>query len=49
MGSANLEDPNPSPFIEFWIYDHPSTQTRATFAAQYNPWAPGQKPRFFTK
>jgi Zn-dependent protease with chaperone function len=49
MGQTDLDDPSPSPFIEFWTYDHPSIQTRATFAAQYDPWAPGQKPRFFTK
>ena len=24
LGEAWLEDPNPSPFIEFWEYNHPS-------------------------
>ncbi len=23
LGEAWLEDPNPNPFIEFWLYDHP--------------------------
>ncbi len=41
LGEAYLEDPNPSPFIEFWEYDHPSVQSRANFAAHYNPWANG--------
>jgi len=49
LGEAWLDDPNPSPFIEFWTYDHPSTQTRATFAAQYNPWANGGYGKFFDK
>ena len=49
LGEAYLEDPNPNPFIEIWSYDHPSIQTRARFAAQYNPWTPGQQPQFFTK
>jgi STE24 endopeptidase len=49
LGEAYLDDPNPSPFVEFWSYDHPSIQTRATFAAHYNPWAEGKTPRFFSK
>ena len=32
LGEAWLEDPNPSPFIEFWEYNHPIVQTRANFA-----------------
>ena len=49
LGEAYLEDPNPNPLVEFWSYDHPSLQTRATFAAQYDPWVDGQKPQFFPK
>jgi Zn-dependent protease with chaperone function len=49
MGEAWLEDPNPSPFIEFWTYSHPSTQTRANFAAQYDPWANGEHGKYFDK
>ncbi len=47
LGAAWLEDPNPSPFIEFWEYSHPSVKTRANFAAQYNPWANGGPGEFF--
>jgi len=47
LGEAWLEDPNPSPFIEFWEYNHPSVKTRANFAAQYNPWANGGHGEFF--
>jgi Zn-dependent protease with chaperone function len=49
LGEAWLEDPNPSPFIEFWMYSHPSVQTRASFAAHYDPWANGGHGRFFEK
>ena len=49
LGEAYLDDPNPNPFVAFWTYDHPSTQARDKFAAHYDPWEPGRKPRFFTK
>lgn len=47
LGESYLEDPNPGAFLEFWTYDHPSTLHRATFAAGYNPWVAGQKPKYF--
>ena len=49
LGEAWLEDPNPSPLIEFWEYNHPSVKTRANFAAHYNPWANGGHGEFFDK
>jgi Zn-dependent protease with chaperone function len=49
LGEAWLEDPNPSPFIEFWEYSHPSVQTRANFALHYDPWANGRRGKFFSK
>jgi Zn-dependent protease with chaperone function len=49
MGEAWLEDPNPSPFIEFWSYTHPSVQHRAEFAQHYDPWANGGRGRFFDR
>jgi STE24 endopeptidase len=49
LGEAWLEDPNPSPFIEFWEYSHPSVQTRANFAQHYDPWANGGHGEFFDK
>ncbi|MEO6909789.1 MAG: M48 family metallopeptidase [Edaphobacter sp.] len=42
LGEAALEDPAPHPFVEFWTYSHPSIESRAAFAAAYNPWATGQ-------
>lgn len=44
-----LDDPEPNRFVEFWTYSHPSTEERAEFAAHYNPWLPGRKPRYFRK
>ena len=44
-----LDDPAPNRFVEFWTYTHPSTEERAEFAAQYDPWQAGKKPRYFTK
>ena len=49
LGEAWLEDPDPSPFIEFWEYNHPSTKTRAEFAAQYDPWKNGGRGKYFAK
>ena len=47
LGEAWLEDPNPNPVVEFWLYSHPSVQNRAEFAAHYNPWANGGRGQFF--
>ena len=49
LGEAWLEDPTPSPFIEFWEFNHPSVQTRANFAQHYDPWAGGGHGEFFDK
>jgi Zn-dependent protease with chaperone function len=49
LGEAWLEDPNPSPLIEFWEYNHPSVKTRANFAAHYDPWANGGRGKFFDR
>jgi len=49
LGEAWLEDPTPSPFIEFWFFNHPSVQNRANFALHYDPWANGGHGKFFDK
>lgn len=49
LGEAWLENPNPNPVIEFWLYSHPSTQRRANFAEHYDPWAHGGHGEFFAK
>ena len=46
LGEANLSDPDPSPFIRFWLYDHPPLAERLRFAAEYDPWGKGEKPRY---
>lgn len=35
LGYMNLSDPNPSPIIEFLLYDHPSISKRIEFAQDY--------------
>jgi STE24 endopeptidase len=49
LGEVWLENPYPNPFVVFWTYSHPSTMQRAEFAAHYDPWQPGAKPRYFLK
>ncbi len=49
LGEAWLEDPDPSPLVEFWLYNHPSVKNRANFAAHYDPWANGGRGEFFQK
>jgi Zn-dependent protease with chaperone function len=46
LGETNLSDPDPSPFIRFWLYDHPPLAERLRFAARYDPWGKGEKPRY---
>jgi STE24 endopeptidase len=45
MGEIGLDEPNPNHFIEFWLFSHPSTSDRLTFAETYNPWLTG-RPRY---
>ncbi len=39
LGEAGLEEPNPNPLIEFWLYDHPSISERMAFVQSYDPWS----------
>ena len=41
MGEIGLDEPNPNHFIEFWLFSHPSTSNRLTFAQTYDPWKTG--------
>jgi Zn-dependent protease with chaperone function len=45
-GESALADPNPSPFIEFWLYDHPPLAARLRFSLEYDPWRSGKPPRY---
>ncbi|HEV2175664.1 MAG TPA: M48 family metallopeptidase [Terriglobia bacterium] len=46
LGEVDLSDPRPSPFIEFWLYDHPPIEKRIEFALHYDPWSKGGTPKF---
>lgn len=49
LGETSYDLPNPSQFLEFWTYGHPSIGRRAAFSAHYNPWADGYAPKYFPK
>lgn len=42
LGEEDLADPDPNPFIKFWLYSHPALDERIRFAAAYKPWAEGK-------
>ena len=42
LGDQDLADPDPSPFIKFWLYTHPPLDDRIRFAARYKPWSEGK-------
>jgi len=46
LGEVDLADPDPNPFIKFWLYSHPPLAERVSFALTYNPWAEGKQPEF---
>ncbi len=46
LGETNLADPDPGPFITFWLYDHPPLAERLRFAAEYDPWGKGEGARY---
>jgi len=46
LGEVSLSDPDPPPFIEFWLYEHPSIGDRVRFAQSYDPWRQGKSPQF---
>jgi STE24 endopeptidase len=46
LGEQDLAEPNPSPFIKFWLYSHPSIADRVSFAHNYDPWSNGEQPKY---
>lgn len=46
LGELWLDVPHPDLFVVFWTYSHPPTADRVRFAAEYDPWAPGEHPRY---
>jgi STE24 endopeptidase len=49
LGEDSLDDPTPHPLFEWWFDTHPTTRFRAAFAEAYDPWAPGEAPKYFVK
>lgn len=49
LGELWLDVPHPSRFVVFWTYSHPPTSKRMRFAAEYDPWAPGKRPRYVSQ
>jgi Zn-dependent protease with chaperone function len=47
LGSQNKANPDPSPFVEWMLYTHPTESQRVAFAMRYRPWAEGRPDRFF--
>ncbi|HYL39305.1 MAG TPA: M48 family metallopeptidase [Bryobacteraceae bacterium] len=41
LGEVDLDEPNPNPFIEFWLYSHASISERIAFTNSYDPWSEG--------
>jgi len=46
LGELDLSDPNPPPFITFWLYSHPPLAERLVFAHSYDPWSKGEPPKY---
>lgn len=42
LGKDDLSDPDPNPFIKFWLFTHPPLAERIRFAEHYKPWAEGK-------
>ena len=49
LGEMWLDAPSPNPFVVFWTYSHPPTAERMEFAAHYDPWRPGERPKYFSR
>ncbi|OGF97855.1 MAG: hypothetical protein A2Z06_04060 [Candidatus Glassbacteria bacterium RBG_16_58_8] len=41
LANENLSNPSPHPFIEFWLFDHPTLSDRIAFCRQYGA-GPGE-------
>jgi STE24 endopeptidase len=46
LGEMWLDVPDPNPLVVFWTYSHPPTAKREAFAAGYDPWGAGEKPKY---
>src|SRR5215470_7817368 len=46
LGQEDLADPNPPPFITFWLYSHPPLAERLLFAHTYDPWSKNEPTKY---
>lgn len=46
LAQDNRSNPEPSPWVEFLLYDHPPLGSRIRFALDYRPWETGAPNRF---
>ena len=49
LGENSYAIPDPNPFIVFWRGSHPPIWLRAGFAKHYNPYAPGESPKYLPR
>jgi STE24 endopeptidase len=49
LGEDSLDDPTPHPLYDWWFDTHPTIAFRAAFARAYDPWAPGERAKYFAK
>lgn len=49
LGENSYTVPDPNPLIEFWTDSHPPIWLRAAFARHYNPYAPGEAPKYLPR
>ena len=47
LGEESLDDPTPHPLFDAWFGTHPAVWFRAAFARAYDPWRPGEHPKYF--
>ncbi|MEZ5283232.1 MAG: M48 family metallopeptidase [Vicinamibacterales bacterium] len=46
LGEKGLVYPTPHPLYVFWAFDHPPVGERVRFAAEYQPWARGERGKY---
>ena len=47
LGAQNKSNPEPSRFVELWLYSHPPDGRRLRLALEYKPWEQGRPNKYF--
>ncbi len=47
LGSQNRSNPEPSAFVKWFLFTHPTLIERVRFATEYHPWREGRPNQFF--